>query len=126
MCGEKHDVSGRYTSPANQERDRVQWDEQHGKGACVSLSALVDDTAGRGSNMDRISIRATAAQIKAVLEFAERGYAKELGAVDARHHYSADKMAKMKRRFANGLAGMKALAGSVTDAERFAADGAAQ
>jgi len=36
-CGEKHDTSGRYTSPANQERDRVWW-AAHRRGDCAAAN----------------------------------------------------------------------------------------
>ncbi|MFD2024161.1 hypothetical protein [Promicromonospora aerolata] len=38
-CGEKHDTSGQYTSPANRELDRRLWAEEHLSGRCVSASA---------------------------------------------------------------------------------------
>lgn len=34
-CGEKRDTSGRYTSPANQRRDRLNWVRDHESGACT-------------------------------------------------------------------------------------------
>lgn len=37
-CGEKRDNSGRYTSPASQERDRRRWSEEHLSGKCAVRS----------------------------------------------------------------------------------------
>jgi sarcosine oxidase delta subunit len=34
-CGEKRDVSNRYTSPANAKRDAEWWASEHESGACV-------------------------------------------------------------------------------------------
>lgn len=33
-CGEKHNNGGDYTSPANRERDRIWWREEHLSGKC--------------------------------------------------------------------------------------------
>lgn len=41
-CGEFRDTSGRYTSPANRERDRQWWQEEHVSGKC--LTTPVDGT----------------------------------------------------------------------------------
>lgn len=35
-CGESRDISGRYTSPANRERDRRWWAEEHESGRCAA------------------------------------------------------------------------------------------
>jgi len=35
-CGEKRDASTRYTSPANAERDRRRWKEEHLSGLCLT------------------------------------------------------------------------------------------
>lgn len=44
-CGVKRDVSGRYTSPANQKRDHRWWTEEHLSGDCGTENkpSLVDD-----------------------------------------------------------------------------------
>jgi len=34
-CKEFRDVSNRYTSPANAEKDAREWKEQHESGACI-------------------------------------------------------------------------------------------
>ncbi|MCX5103448.1 hypothetical protein [Streptomyces sp. NBC_00439] len=51
----------------------------------------------------------TAEQISAVIEFAELGIARELGAIDARHHYTEEESAMMKARFDNAQAGIAAI-----------------
>ncbi|MFE4334055.1 hypothetical protein ACFRQM_32975 [Streptomyces sp. NPDC056831] len=51
----------------------------------------------------------TAEQISAVVELAERGIARELGATDARHHYTEEETAMMKTRFDNARAGIAAI-----------------
>ncbi|MFF2053851.1 hypothetical protein ACFVU2_19760 [Leifsonia sp. NPDC058194] len=56
--------------------------------------------------------RPTPEQLAAVIEFAERGIARELGAVDHRHHYTAEELATMKARFDNANAGLTALRAS--------------
>lgn len=38
-CGEFRDTSGRYTSPANQERDRKWWQDEHLSGKCKATPA---------------------------------------------------------------------------------------
>lgn len=35
-CGELWDSSGRYTSPANQQRDAQWWREEHESGRCLA------------------------------------------------------------------------------------------
>lgn len=54
----------------------------------------------------------TPEQLAAVIEFAERGIARELGAVDHRHHYTEEELATMKARFDNANAGLTALRAS--------------
>jgi len=44
-CGEMHDRSGRYTSPANRERDARWWKEAHLSGKC-SLIIFASKTGG--------------------------------------------------------------------------------
>ncbi|MFC9756704.1 hypothetical protein [Streptomyces sp. NPDC056921] len=51
----------------------------------------------------------TAEQISAVVEFAERGITRELGAIDARHHYTEEERAMMKARFDDARAGIAAI-----------------
>ncbi|MFD4943052.1 hypothetical protein ACFWNT_11045 [Streptomyces sp. NPDC058409] len=51
----------------------------------------------------------TPEQISAVVELAERGIARELGATDARHHYTEEETAMMKTRFDNARAGIAAI-----------------
>lgn len=42
-CGEKQDICGRYTSPANRELDQRQWAEEHLTGNCVADGATQED-----------------------------------------------------------------------------------
>ena len=51
----------------------------------------------------------TPEQLAAMIEFAERGIARELGAVDLRNHYTDEELATMKARFDNARAGLAAL-----------------
>ncbi|WP_181273657.1 DUF4314 domain-containing protein [Brevibacterium oceani] len=50
-CGEKHDASGRYTSPANQERDRRWWKNEHLSGACMKKPPEAGDRVRITSTM---------------------------------------------------------------------------
>lgn len=56
----------------------------------------------------------TPEQIEAVLTFAERGYLRELGALDPRHNYTADESAEMKARFRLYREGSEAFKSIVT------------
>lgn len=44
-CGEFRDTSGRYTSPANRERDARLWQEEHLSGKCKTTPATTDSAA---------------------------------------------------------------------------------
>jgi hypothetical protein len=51
----------------------------------------------------------TPAQLAAVIEFAERGLSRELGAIDVRNHYTEAELATMKARFEDARGGLEAL-----------------
>lgn len=62
------------------------------------------------------ALSATPDQLKAVLEFAERGYMREFGSIDHRHAYTDEEMASMKARFADHREGAKALSAFISAA----------
>lgn len=55
----------------------------------------------------------TAEHLRAALEFAERGIAQELGAIDHRNHYTEDELAIMRARFENGRNGIAGIEAAV-------------
>lgn len=52
-CGTHHDTSGRYSSPANQERDRIWWSEEHLSARCMT-DAGEDQTRRFNTLKDRL------------------------------------------------------------------------
>jgi len=56
----------------------------------------------------------TEEHLRAVLEFAERGVSRELGALDHRNSYTEDELATMRERFDNGRKGINGLTAALT------------
>lgn len=59
----------------------------------------------------------TEEQLRAVLEFAERGVSHELGAFDHRNNYTEDELATIRARFDNGRMGIAGLTAALTPKE---------
>lgn len=59
----------------------------------------------------------TAEHLRAVLEFAERGVSRELGAFDHRNNYTDDDLATLRERFENGRQGINGLTAALAQKE---------
>jgi hypothetical protein len=62
-----------------------------------------------------VLVDASAEQLAAVIQFAQRGLSRELGAIDVRNHYTDQELADLKTRFEGARAGIAALTSALPE-----------